>query len=108
MRDGAEVSQRGFDDLDEAVEAMREAALAIRSRGPVKEAKLVRTFKAADQVRARLQISGRGLRKPIAGVDVRGDGAFVPFRGGIGRSELDPSDYKTPFDAVRETLRERR
>jgi hypothetical protein len=35
---------------------------------------------------------------------VRGDGTFRPFRGGIVREELDPTDYDTPFDVVRETL----
>ena len=33
-----------------------------------------------------------------------GDGTFLPFRGGIRREELDPTDYDTPFDLVRETL----
>ena len=51
------------------------------------------------------QLSGRGLfRKPTAGVDVRGDGTFVPFKGGVVREELDPTHHDTPFDLVRETL----
>jgi len=88
---------------------MRERALAIRVEGPVKAVSMLREFKPADQVQARLQITGRGLlRKPTAGVDVRGDGAFVPYRGGIGREELDPTDYDTPFDLVRETLEQSR
>jgi hypothetical protein len=52
-----------------------------------------------------LQLAGGGLlRKQVAGVDVRGDGTFMPFRGGVVREELDPIGYETPFDAVRETL----
>jgi hypothetical protein len=43
-------------------------------------------------------------RKSVAGVDVRGDGTFVPFSGGVAREELDPTDHDTPFDIVRETL----
>jgi hypothetical protein len=35
---------------------------------------------------------------------VRGDGTFVPFRGGVAREELDPRGDETPFEAVRETL----
>ena len=35
---------------------------------------------------------------------MRGDGTFVPYRGGVGREELDPSGHDTPFDLVRETL----
>ena len=36
--------------------------------------------------------------------DVRGDGTFMPFAGGLARDELDPSERETPFDLVRETL----
>lgn len=95
----------GYDDLGEAVAAMRERALAIRSEGPAQRVRSLRDFEPADQVHARLEISGRGLlRKPAAGVDVRGDGTFVPYRGGVGREELDPTHHETPFDLVRETL----
>jgi hypothetical protein len=105
VRHGSEVSHEGFDELDAAVAAMRERALAIRSEGPVKKVSMLREFTPGDQVQARLEISGRGLlRKPAAGVDVRGDGSFMPYRGGIGREELDPSGHDTPFDLVRETL----
>jgi len=105
VRSGSEVEHAGFDRLDEAVEAMRERALAIRAAGPVKSASLVRDYTPADQVQARLELKGRGLlRKPVAGIDVRGDGTFVPYCGGVGREELDPTDHDTPFDVVRETL----
>lgn len=84
---------------------MRERALAIRSEGPVRRVKSLRDYEPGEQVQARLQLSGRGLlRKPSAGVDVRGDGTFVPFSGGVLREELDPTHHETPFDLVRETL----
>ena len=105
MRDGADVEHDAFDDLAAAVASMRERALRIRAEAPPKTAAVLRTFKPEDQVRARLELSGRGiLHKPSAGVDVRGDGSFVPFRGGLRREELDPSSHDTPFDLVRETL----
>jgi hypothetical protein len=109
VRHGSEVEHAQFDDLDEAVAAMRARALEIRSEGPVKGVSSLRDYGPEDQVHARLQLTGRGLlRKPVAGVDVRGDGAFMPFRGGVGREELDPSDHETPFDLVRETLESER
>ncbi len=105
MRDGSDVAHQGFDDLDEAVAAMRERALAIRSQGPAKPISSIRDFAPGDQVRARLQIAGKGwLRKRVAGIDVRGDGTFMPFRGGVTREELDPTNHDSPFDLVRETL----
>ncbi|MET0558537.1 MAG: hypothetical protein ABW065_07680 [Solirubrobacterales bacterium] len=107
VRNGAEVSHASFEDLGEAVAEMREHALRIRSQAPPKTASMLRDFTPAQQVTGRLQIAGRGLFvKPVAGIDVRGDGAFVPFRGGVKREELDPSGHETPFDLVRETLEE--
>jgi hypothetical protein len=109
VRHGSEVSHESFSALDEAVVAMRERALAIRSEGPVGRVQSLRDYEPGEQVRARLQLSGRGLlRKPVAGVDVRGDGTFVPFRGGVVREELDPTHHDTPFDLVRETLEAKR
>jgi hypothetical protein len=105
VRNGSEVSHESFVDLAEAVDEMRRRALDIRAEGPAKPASALRDYSPGDQVRARLQLSGRGLlRKPVAGVDVRGDGTFMPFRGGLRREELDPTDCETPFDLVRETL----
>jgi len=105
VRDGSDVSHEGFDDLEQAVAAMRERAMEIRARGPAKGVSALRRFGPEDQVRARLQLSGRGWpRKPVAGIDVRGDGTFMPYRGGVRREELDPSGHDTPFDLVRETL----
>jgi hypothetical protein len=105
VRHGSEVDHESFSDLEEAVAAMRERALAIRSEGPVRPVRSLRDYDPGDQVHARLQLSGRGVfRKPTAGVDVRGDGTFVPFKGGVVREELDPTHHDTPFDLVRETL----
>lgn len=104
VRDGPDVDSSSYDDLDAAVAAMREAALRIRAEAPPKTS-LLGTYKPGDQIQARLQLTGRGfLHKPTAGVDVRGDGTFVPFSGGVGREELDPTHHETPFDLVRETL----
>jgi hypothetical protein len=105
VRNGADVDHEGFDDIGEAVTRMRERALAIRAEGPPKSAKVVRRFEPRDQVTARLELSGGGfLHKQAAGIDVRGDGTFTPYRGGLRREELDPSSHDTPFDLVRETL----
>jgi hypothetical protein len=105
VRHGSEVDHSGFAELGEAVTALRERAMVIRAEGPVKGVSSLRNFGPEAQVHARLQLSGRGwLRKPVAGIDVRGDGTFMPYRGGVRREELDPSKHETPFELVRETL----
>jgi hypothetical protein len=108
VRHGSEVEHASFDGLEEAVAEMRRRALAIRAEGPVKAVSSLRDFAPGDQVHARLQLTGKGLlRRPVAGVDVRGNGTFMPYRGAVRREELDPTEYDTPFDLVRETLEAR-
>lgn len=105
VRHGPDVAHESFDDLAEAVSEMRRQALAIRAGGTAEPVSALRDFMPADQVQARLQLARGGLlRKQVAGIDVRGDGTFVPYRGGVRREELDPSSHDTPFDLVRETL----
>jgi hypothetical protein len=107
VRAGADVDHAKFDDLDEAIATMREWAFKVRAEGPPKTAKLVKTFEPRDQVQARLELSTGGgflRKKTVAGIDVRGDGTFMPFAGGLARQELDPTNHDTPFDLVRETL----
>jgi hypothetical protein len=106
VRHGPEVEHASFDDLDEAVTAMRSRAMEIRSEGPAQPVNSLRRFEPRQQVNARLQLSGPGrlFHKKTAGIDLRGDGSFVPFSGGVTREELDPTDHETPFDLVRETL----
>lgn len=105
VRHGSEVEHLSFDGLEEAVAAMRERAMAIRAGGPMEPVSTLRDFAPDDLVRGRLQLSGKGwLRKPVAGIDVRGDGTFMPYRGSMRREELDPSGDETPFETVRKTL----
>lgn len=105
MRHGPDVDHTQFENLDEAVTAMRSRALDIRAEGPARPVSALRDFSPADQIHARLQLTGNGLlHKPVAGIDVRGDGTFMPYRGRVRREELDPSGHETPFDLVRETL----
>jgi hypothetical protein len=46
-------------------------------------------------------------RGVTAGVDVMGDGRYVPFTGGIGREELHPGE-RSPFAVVRRALKRKR
>lgn len=105
MRHGSDVEHSTFDDIGEAVAAMRERAMQIRAGARSAGASLLRDFAPEDLVQARLQLSAKGWRRrPVAGIDVRGDGTFMPYRGAMRREELDPAGHATPFDLVRETL----
>ena len=106
IRHGSDVDREGFDDLEQAIAAARQRASAIKAEGPLEELAALRDFAPADQVHARLEISGRGLvRPPTAGVDLRGDGSVVPYSGGIRRQELTLRRGGDAFDAVRDALR---
>jgi hypothetical protein len=84
---------------------MRKRGLEIRAEGAAKTVAAFKDFEPRDQVHARLQLSGgRWPRRRVAGVDLRGDGTFVPYRGGVRREELDPSRDETPFETVRAAL----
>jgi len=105
IRHGPEVSRKGFDDLDAALEGARQEVEALRAEGPLKKVSMLREFEPASQVHARLEISGKGLiRPPTAGLDLRGDGSLVAFSGSLAREELEPTDGETPFELVRRAL----
>ena len=104
-RRGPKVTREDFDDLDAAVAELRRRALDVRAEGPLKPRSMIRDFEPGDQVASRLEISGKGwLRAPTAGVDVKGDGRFVAFTGGMRREEIEPDGDESVFTAVRKWL----
>ncbi len=105
VRHGSDVSRVGFDSLEPAIDAMRVRAADILGEGPLEAVRSLRDFEAHDLVHARLEISGKGLfRPPTAGVDVRGDGTFVPYAGSVRREELHTEGSEDAFDAVASAL----
>jgi hypothetical protein len=105
VRHGSDVDRERFESLEAALDALRAQAEEIRSEGPLEPVGSVRDFEPGEQVHARLEIrSGGLLRGRDAGVDVMGDGTYIPYRGGVRRTQLDPRDGQTPFDAVGEAL----
>ncbi len=105
VRHGSEVSRRGFEDLDAALEQTRRKVEELRAEGPLENVSMLREFDPAAQVHARLEISGKGLiRPPTAGVDLRGDGSLVAFSGSLAREELRPTDGESPLELVRQAL----
>ena len=93
IRNGPKVTREKHASLDEAIAALREHTERILDEGDLPEVSMIRTYEPGDQVKARLEISAGGvLRSRDAGIDVMGDGALVPFRGGVFRKELGAGD----------------
>lgn len=108
VRHGSDVAREEFDDLDLALAEAERRAEEIRAEGPLGDVSGLRDFAPSEQVHARLEISGKGLlRPPTAGVDVRGDGSLVAYRGAVRREEVKARQGQSPFDAVRAALRPR-
>ena len=104
VRSGPKVERLRFENLDEAVLELENQLKAVRSQGPLGSAKMFREYQPGQRVQARAEISGGGLlRSTTAGVDLMGDGTFVPFKGSVLRRPLEVDDAG-PFEAVRLTL----
>ena len=61
----------------------------------------MRTFTPQQQVAARVELAGRGVR---AGIDVRGDGAAEAWTGRVRRRVIAQEGRETPYDALRRVV----
>jgi hypothetical protein len=105
VRHGSRVDRERFDDLDEAIAELRRRAEEVRGEGPLDTVKAFRDYEPSNRVAARLELSSGGwLRGREAGVDVMGDGTFVPYEGGIRREPLEAGQGRSAFEAVRQAL----
>jgi hypothetical protein len=105
IRDGSQVSRLKFDNLDEALEQARQTIEQVLDREPLKKEKVIREYEPEVQVKARVEISGKGLfSPPTAGVDVRGDNSLVSYTGGVARKPLQGDTPKQVIEAMREAL----
>jgi hypothetical protein len=103
VRDGPRVQRDRFDDLDAALAALEARGRELEATTdpePVKSL-LGRDYQPIQQVRARLELRGPGLR---AGVDVRGDGSSEAFTGRLKRALVEQGAGESPYDALRRTL----
>ncbi len=105
VRHGPRVSKEGFEDLGDALDAMRDHAIAIATEGRLGGAQGFRAYEPDERVAARIELSTGGLfRGREAGVDVMGDGALVPYRGVVRKERLDGGTPDAAIDSVREAL----
>lgn len=105
VRNGSNVQRQGFDDLDSALAEARRQTDEIVAEGPMPPAKAIRDYEPSQLVRARIEISGKGLlRPPTAGLDIRGDQSLIGFIGGVKRKPIEAKDETGIFAAIREAL----
>ncbi len=105
IRDGSDVSRLKYDDLDAALEEAQRKIDEVLGREPLKKLKVIRDYEPEIQVKARVEISGKGFfSPPTAGVDVRGDNSVVGYVGGVARKPLEGGNSKQVVEAMREAL----
>ena len=102
VRRGAKVDKHPADTLDAALELLERHARAAQA-GPRREAVdlHVRRFEPVQQVSARTELRGGGLR---AGVDVRGDGSAEAWTGRVRRTLVEAREGEDAYAALRRVL----
>lgn len=106
VRNGPRVQRDRFEDLDAALEALRERCEEILAEGALPDVSMLREYRSEQRVKARLEISaGRMFARREAGIDVMGDNTIVPFSGGTFRRPIEggSDDYVAVLErALRE------
>jgi hypothetical protein len=107
VRTGPKFERLHFGELDEALDTLQTRAEEVAGTAPNKAVDVkFREFEPAQQVAARLELSGpeRLLPSVRAGVDVHGDGSTEAYRGRLRRSEIEQRKGETAYQALRRTL----
>lgn len=104
VRVGPQVERLRFASLEEALAALAERAQRVREERPLGAIAAFREYEPAERVAGRLEISSPGLRGPTAGLDVRGDGSFVPYRNAIFKRPLEAGSDEASIEAIRAVL----
>jgi len=102
VRSGPKVDKHAADTLDAALELLERHARDAQT-GPRRETVdlHVRRFEPVQQVAARAEIRGGGLR---AGVDVRGDGSAEAWTGRVRRRVVEAREGEDAYAALRRVL----
>ncbi|MDP9383701.1 MAG: hypothetical protein M3P50_00425 [Actinomycetota bacterium] len=107
VRRGSAVRRSKLDTLEAALDAVESAAReAARTERPAPVELRVRRFEPADQVVARIELTGPTRFAPDvrAGVDVRGNGAMTAYTGRSARRPVEEREDETALQALRRAL----
>ena len=96
-------SKHRHERMDEALASLRQTGEELAGTAPAQAVggRLIRRFDPVQQVVARLELKGPGVR---AGVDVRGDGSVEAFTGRLGRTVVHQQPGESPYDALAREL----
>jgi hypothetical protein len=94
------VERERFDTVEAALEAIetRGSELQRTARSTPVDTKVLGRYEPAQQVTARLELSGRG------GIDIRGDGSATAFTGRLRRRSVEQRGAESPYEALRRAL----
>jgi hypothetical protein len=94
------VERERFETLDDALAALetRGRELQRTARAKPVDTKVLGRYEPAQQVAARLELSGRG------GIDVRGDGSASAYTGRLRRRAVQEGARESPYEALRRVL----
>lgn len=106
VRSGGKVRHERFDDLESALGALEREGHALQGRADrdAVGGALMRRVEPERQVAARLELSGPGRLR--GGVDVRGDGAALPFTGRLRRRAVERRSGESAYQALARALSE--
>jgi hypothetical protein len=107
VRNGAKVDRQKAASLGDALDLVERYGRGLAAQPRRKEVDLrFRTFTPADQVAARIEVSGPQRWRPAvrAGIDVRGDGSVAAWSGGGTREVVAQESGESPYDALRRAL----
>jgi hypothetical protein len=106
VRRGGRVERERFETLDDALSAVegRGTELQRTARSKPVDTKILGRYEPAQQVAARLELSGPGGVR--AGVDVRGDGSAEAYTGRLRRRLVEQRGRESPYEALRRALSE--
>ena len=102
VRHGPKVDKLDADTLEAALELLERRARAAAAGPGRRTVDLhVRRFEPVQQVAARAELRGAGVR---AGVDVRGDGSAEAWTGRLRRKLVEPRDGEDAYAALRRAV----
>jgi hypothetical protein len=101
VRHGSRVGREKFDSLDEAIGEARRRVEEVQRGDRLPHISSLREFTPAQQVNARIEISGPGLlRGKEGGIDVMGDGAVIAYTGAIRKEPIGADTLDEVFERL--------